>query len=419
MKSLPLSAARALALHAQQLATPYGEEPEPRPGAIAALVERLGAVQVDTLQRVQRSHYLTIWSRLGAYDPDDFDRLIYPRRAQDEAQRLLFEDWYHAACILPFSDYRYRLPLKRRLRKKPANFTQSLLNKQDSDHFLASVLKRIGREGPLAVSDFKSDGKRRGSWWDWRPAKVALEHLFVIGDLMIADRVHFQRYYDLTKRVLPAWVDRRVPSQDATLRHLLARSVRSFGICRPAQAADAVHELGRGRVRPIVESMIEEGVFVPVRVESSDGIDLEMMVHREDRPLLERAADGSLAAARTTFLNPFDSLFWPQGRDEELWGFEQVLEAYKPAAQRRWGYFCLPILHGDRLVGRFDPKLERANGTLRLVALYLEPGVKPDARLIAGVAQALRDFLVFHQATDVVIEKSEPAAFGRKLLAAL
>jgi hypothetical protein len=133
-------------------------------------------------------------------------------------------------------------------------------------------------------------------------------------------------------------------------------------------------------------------------------------------PLLHQAADGALAAQRSTFLSPFDSLFWARDRDEQLWGFRQHLEAYTPAPKRQWGYFCLPILHRDRLVGRFDPKLERQARLLRLKALYLEPGLEPDDELVSDVAGALRDFMCFHQADNLVIERSQPAELGARLL---
>jgi len=158
---------------------------------------------------------------------------------------------------------------------------------------------------------------------------------------------------------------------------------------------------------------------VRIQARLSDGQARDLLVHRDNLALLEQAAAGEVVARRTTFLSPFDSLFWPQRRDQRLWGFRQALEAYKPAPQRQWGYFCLPILHRDRFVGRFDPKLERSSGTLRLKALYLEPGVDLEDDLVAGVAGAMRDFLAFHGASDLVVERSAPEDFGAKLLAAL
>jgi hypothetical protein len=202
-------------------------------------------------------------------------------------------------------------------------------------------------------------------------------------------------------------------------RHTLEQAVRSFGVCRPNRAADYASEIKLTAARPIIEQLLAQGVLREVRARLGDGEIHTLIVHRDNLPLLEQAADGALTAGRTTFLSPFDSLFWPQRRDEVLWGFRKTLEAYKPKAQRRWGYYCLPILHKDRLVGRFDPKLERKAGVLHLRSLYLEPGIEPAPELVADVAAAMRDFLAFHEAHDLVIERSEPAAFGEKLLAAI
>jgi len=409
----PLSAVRALALHAQGLTAANGTESPPTAAAIYDTLERMGCVQIDTLQMVRRSQYLALWSRLGSYDPAVLDGLVYrePRR--------LFEGWLHAACIIPLTEYRYQLPRMRRSRERPSRWSQQRLSQPGMADMLAHVVARIRQEGALRAADFEYQGPKRNSWWDWKPAKTALEYRFAWGDLMIAGRVNFQRLYDLRERVLPDWVDTVEPTRAEMVRHLLISATRVFGICAPNQAADFSHEVQRGEARAAVEALIAAGVLVQVRARLSDGDIQTLMVHRESLPLLQQAADGALAAGRTTFLSPFDNLFWPQGRDEQLWGFRQLLEAYKPAAQREWGYFCLPILHRDRLVGRFDPKLERRDGILRLKTLYLEPGVEPDEPLVQGMAAAMRDFLAFHEARELVIERSQPAAFGPRLLAAL
>jgi uncharacterized protein YcaQ len=156
-------------------------------------------------------------------------------------------------------------------------------------------------------------------------------------------------------------------------------------------------------------------MLVEIQGESLNG-DKTWLVHRDNLPLLQRAADGDVKAERTTFLAPFDSLFWAPDRDQKLWGFRQLLECYKPRAKRVYGYFSFPILHKNRLVGRFDPKLDRKSGVLHLNALYLEPGIEPDDELVAEVATAMRSFLSWHGAENFEIEKSDPAAFGGKLM---
>lgn len=410
--ALPLSAVRTIALHAQGLATPNVKDAAPTLEVIYDMVDRLGCVQIDTLHMVRRAQYVTLWSRLGQYDPADFDRLIY-----DPAERRLFEYWQHAASIIPLTDYRY-YSHKRQHFRNGGGWWPDWSRQPENRALVEAVTGRIRAEGVVRSADFEAPDGKRGSWWDWKPAKHALEFLYNTGDVMIADRVKFQRVYDLRERVLPEWVDMREPALDETQRHHIERAARALGIGEAGHIADYAY-LKRGEGYPMIAELIAEGVLVEITGEVMGGDIRTLVIHRDTLPLVEQAAGGALVAARTTFLNPFDSLFWAKSRDQRLWGFRQSLEAYLPAPKRTWGYYCLPILHRDRLVGRFDPKLDRKKKTLILKALYLEPGVEPAEDLIADVAGALRDFMVWHEATDLVIERSDPAEFGEKLLVML
>lgn len=401
---------RTLALHTQGLAVQESPGPVTR-DRIYEAIGQIGCLQIDTLQMVQRSQYVALWSRLGTYNADDLDALAY-----DPDSRRLFEYWWHAACYLPVEAYRYALPTMRWYQEGGGRRNPAFLDKEGSQDVVEHVLERIHEEGGLRAADFEHDRKERGTWWDWKPAKRALEYLYDRGDLMITNRVNFQRVYDLRERVLPDWVDTSEPTAEEAVRYRLESAVRAMGICQPNQPSDYYSHMKRTEAKPAVEALVGEGVFVEVTATLTDGETHNLIVHRDNLSSLEQAADGALMAGRTTFLSPFDSLFYPQGRDMQLWNFRQVLEAYKPADQREWGYFCLPILHKDRLVGRFDPKLERDTGTLRLKALYLEPGVAPDDELVQAVAAAMTDFMAFHDANDLVIEQSEPGVFGKKVL---
>ncbi len=409
----PLGALRTLALHKQRLTAANGSEDQATADAIYRVVEDLLYVQIDTLHMVQRSQYLVLWSRLGSYDPNDFDRLVF-----QDGERRLFEYWGHAASILPLRDYRYTLPVMRRMREKPGRWWEKWLTETTNLETVEGVLERIRVEGALRAADFEYKGPKTESWWDWKPAKRALEFLFAGGDLMIADRANFQRVYDLRERVLPEWVDTNEPSREEANRYYVEQSVKALGVCRAAQAAEYAY-MKRGDARPFVEALLREGVFVEVEGELHKGQRGSLILHRDNLLLLEQAAEGAIQAERTTFLSPFDSLFWARGRDEDLWGFRQVLESYKREPDRIWGYFCLPILYKDRLVGRFDPKLDRKAGVLHLRALYLEPGIEPEEALVASVAEAMRDFMRFHAAKEMRIEKSDPPDFGKKLAESL
>jgi uncharacterized protein len=412
MNVYPLSAVRTLALHAQGLATPSLKGKTPTLASILKVVGQLGCVQIDTLHLVHRSHYLVLWSRLGAYNPVDFDTLIY-----SQENRQLFEGWQRIASIIPIIDYRYQIPHQNRLKNDPSEGYTRWYNREGLE-LMSMVLERIRQEGELRAADFEYHGPKRGSWWDWKPAKTALEYLFAFGDLMISKRVNFQRAYDLTERVLPAWVDTHPPTIEQRDRYWLEQAALALGIGTAMQISGYSY-YQKSRLKPTLEALMADGELVPVEAELVNGRSNSLLVHRDNLELLQRACDGEIHAEQTTFLSPFDNLFWATGRDEQLWGFRQRLEAYLPAPKRTWGYFCLPILHRDRLVGRFDPKLERKTGVLRIKALYLEQGIRLDEELVNGVAIAMRDFMRFHDASDLAIEKSLPDEFGEKLVEAL
>lgn len=405
----PLAALRATVLHTQLLTTPNGTAPAFIPDTIVRLVTALGYVQIDTLHVVNRAHYVTLWARFGSYAIDDLHRLIYT-----PDQRRLYEGWGHAASIIPLEHYRYHRWRTDRSYSYNPSFRE-WLDKNNNRELVAKTLERIRLEGGLRVGDFEYDGPQRGAWYDWKPPKQALEALFAGGDLMVAERVNnFQRVYDVRERVLPEWVDTTPVAPDEARRFCLEQAAKALGVFEPHHLMLYAY-MRAAPARSLVRALIDEGRLVRIEGESTNGV-RKWMVHRDTLPLLQQAADGELKTERSTFLAPFDSLFWARDRDEMLWGFKQLLECYKPAAERVYGYFCFPILHQNRLVGRFDPKLDRKSDVLHLNALYLEPGVEPDEELVAGVATAMRDFLSWHGATSLRIEKSDPVVFGKKLM---
>lgn len=401
----PLSALRAFVLNIQLLTQPNQGSTTPSPEAMVNLVKRLGYVQIDTLNVVNRSHYVTLWARLGNYSIDDFHKLLYKAN-----QRRLYEGWGHAASIISLEDYRYH-------RWRTNHSAHEWLNKSENRELAAQTLQRIRAEGGLRVSNFEYHGAQRGAWYDWKPPKMALETLFAHGELMVSDRVNFQRVYDLTERVLPEWVDTTPIAPDEGRRFCLEQAAMALGVFEPHHLAWYAHMFSTP-ARPIIKALVAEGVLTKIQGETINGVKT-WLVHRENLPLLQRAADGELKTERTTFLAPFDSLFWAGERDQKLWGFNQLLECYKKPEDRVFGYFCFPILHKDRLVGRFDPRLDRKSGTLHLNALYLDNGIQPDDELVAGIAAAMRDFLSWHNAKELHIQKSNPPWFGEKLMRAL
>jgi uncharacterized protein len=414
MTIYPLTAVRTLALYSQGLVTANDANSTTTLATIQKTVEQLNYVQIDTLNLIQRSQYITLWSRLGSYTPANLDRLIY-----SPEERKLFEGVQTVAAIIPLKDYRHQLPQMDRGRESLIKWYTHWLEQQDNRKILEMVYNRIRDEGALRASDFEYHGPKRGSWWDWKPAKIALEYLFVRGDLMITNRVNFQRVYDLTERVLPAWVDTTPPGLEERDGYWVEQGLIALGICLPTQIAEYAFHMRRAYPKAMGAELLRQGVIVPVQGILADGETHELVLHRDQLKNLQRVADGVISVSRTTFLSFFDSLFWCRGRDMQLWGYQNLLEAYIPAEKRKYGYFCLSILHRDKLVGRFDPKLERKTGLLRVKAIYLEEGVEPDEEDVSGIASAMRDFMRFHQAKELVIERSQPEEFGAKLLKAL
>lgn len=415
----PLYAVLTLAVHAQGLGQSLGRKSEPGLEEIYETIERVGWVQIDTLQVVNRAHYLTLWSRLGSYDTSLLDKLLFDDgNTSPDNRRQLFEYWAHAACIIPLTLYPCFLPRMRSYRQGTNPSYRNWAADPAKQKLVADLLSAIRERGGSRPADFRTGKRSPKSWWNWDETKVAMEHLYNIGELAIANRKNFQRIYDIRDRVLPDWVDKSEPPAAAAHKQLLEMSMRALGVCAPDQVG-SYFKLTPKEARPFVRELIDDGTFIRIQGELADGEAHELLVHREHLPLLDAAADGALRVRRTTFLNHFDSLFRARGRDRAFWGFHQKLECYTPEPKRVWGYFCLPILNKRQLVGRFDPKMERRTGLLRIKALYLEPGVRPSDRLAASVARAMRDFMRFHDATDLVIEHSDPAEFGAKLMSAL
>ncbi|MBK5107927.1 MAG: YcaQ family DNA glycosylase [Anaerolineales bacterium] len=412
-KVYSLAAARTMALHAQNLTEPVQKAAgKIDQELIYQTVSELGCIQIDTLHVVERSQYLVLWSRLGSYEKSDFDRLLY-----DPEKRRLFEGWQHAACFIPLEDFCYQLPRMQSVQQKHIEQSEWLAEPENQE-LIKSVYARINAEGPLRARDFEYDGPKRSGWWDWKPAKNALEYLNAWGDLMITDRVNFQRVYDLRERVLPDWVNDENPGEEQRDRYWLEHGVRRLGICQPLQAADYSY-LRRNYMRGYINDMVAEGIFVEVQVEGSEGSNQLFIIHSQARDILEKADSGEILPRRITFLSPFDNLLWARDRDGQFWNFRALLEAYKPAATREWGYFNMPVLYHDQLIGRIDPKMDRKSGTMLIRGFFLEQDVELHEDLIGGLADAFRSFMDFHQAKDLVFERRKDAKLAKKIAAHL
>ena len=382
--------ARRLAIHCQLLDAnsdlPAGKE------GVARTIDTLGYMQIDTISVVARAHHHGLWARRADYDPE----MLHALQAHD---RRVFEYWGHAASYLPMSDFRYTLPLKEKYRGPPtAKWEKVRLEK--CGHILGPVMERIREEGPLRSQDFDPPpGERRGTWWDWKPAKLALELLFWRGDLMIRERRGFQRVYDLTERVLPAAVDTHMPDDNEMGRFLVRRALRAHGFAPVREIRDHLRGTSLQIINTTVDEMVEAGEIVPVKVESME--DIKQYALPE---MLNEAATFVPPPETVSLLSPFDNLIIQRQRTQQLFNFHYVLECYLPEPKRRYGYFVFTILYADKLVGRFDPKADRKAGVLYVRRLQFEPGFDVSDGFLILFAEKLREYAVMNGCDTIVVE---------------
>jgi uncharacterized protein len=394
-------AARTLLLAAQGLGSP------PRRSAtrddVLDAIRRMGVLQIDSISVVARSPYLVLWSRIGAYDPIWLDELL--------AEGAIFEYWAHAACFVPIEDY----GLYRRLMLDKTDKTRVWM--EAHPEALEHVMGHIRKEGPVRAAEFaRTDGKA-GGWWEWKPEKRALEHLFAAGELMISHRENFHRVYDLRERVLanalPNWEDALAPTELEVRRALALKAVRALGVAVARWVPDYFRTPKKGAVS-LLEELADEGSLLRAEIE-----DEPAYVHPENTQLAEEVLSGRTQSSVTTLLSPFDPVVWDRARASELFLFDYKIEVYTPAAKRRYGYYSLPILHDGALVGRLDAKAHRKEGLFEVKAVHLEPDVAVTKSLVSNVAGALRACAAWHETPEVLVRGMHASEFAVALRSAL
>ena len=393
------------------------------PGRLLRFVEDVGGLQLDSINVLERAHYLTAWSRFGPYERARLDRMVYRRR-------LLFEYWAHAACLVP----RSTLPWWRRamLDYQGRHTGWSTWLKRNS-RLIKEVTDTIRSNGPMSHGEFERGVRRRGrgGWWSWKPVQHALHHLWMTGVVAIHGRQHFQKRYDLLERALPG-VTTEVASVEDFRRWHVERSLHAMGAATEQDLAGYLtfpRFFAAGR-RSGLRSLIDSGDVTEIEVEGHRGRWLVLM---RDLPALRRAERRAAAAATgTTLLSPFDSFLWYRGRISRLFGFDYRIEVYTPQAKRVHGYYTLPILHHGRLVGRVDAKTHRAEGQLEVRHVHFErwlsTQVAPPAAggppldlddTVAGLADALVSLGRFVKADHVILRRVTPGRLRAPLARAL
>ena len=393
--------ARAAALRCQRLAGPPAAGDREK---AAEIIQELGYVQIDTISVVNRAHHHTLWTRLDGYEKDMLHRL-------QSLDRKVFEYWGHAASYLPMRDYRFYTPRMIRHSDPMSKWAKDRLEK--CGHLMDDVLERIRKEGPLGSRDFQSEsGTKRAQWWDWKPAKTALELLFWRGDLMITRRENFHRIYDLTERVLPPGTDTTVPGDAELGRFLVRTALRAHGIATEKSISDHIHAAGRKVIRSALKAMEDSGEIVPATVEGEGGY--YALAGSED--LFEELND----SRRTVhILSPFDNLIIDRRRTEKLFGFSYALECYTPKSRRKYGYFVLPVLMGDGFAARVDARASRKDGVLELESVYLEDDVEDKEGFLSTLASKLWDFARWNLCGSVRLARFEPGRYRELLSSSL
>jgi uncharacterized protein YcaQ len=365
---LSAAAARRIALAAQGLANdrPGGNITA---GHVRRTIDRLGLLQIDSVNVLARAHYLPLFSRLGKYDSGHLDRLAWGRRSQ----RRLFEFWAHEASLLPVDAHPlFRWRMQSHAENSGEGKDKLHVFRREKQAFIEEVRREIADRGPLAASDLSNGGVRRGPWWGWNDGKLALEWLFFAGVVTTATRRgSFERVYDLTERVLPRDVQGLpTPAADEAQRTLLRLSARALGIATETDLRD-YFRLGVADTKARLAELVEAGELLAIDVEGWGKPAYLDPAARQPRRVEARA-----------LLAPFDPLIWERDRTQRIFDFHYRIEIYTPLAKRKHGYYVLPFLLGDQLVARLDLKADRANSSLLVHAAHLEPG--HDAREVAG-----------------------------------
>jgi uncharacterized protein YcaQ len=371
LDSLSIERARRIALAAQGFADP---KPTGRVDRrhLRRVFDRVGVIQIDSVNVLARSHYLPAYARIGPYPQQLLDDMAYRHRE-------LFEYWGHEASLIPMHMY----PLFRwHMARASSGFAWGSMNRmiRERPEYVRAVLDDVRRNGPLAVRDLHDPGERIGTnWgWNWNAGKVAIEYLFWAGEVAAASRVRFERRYDIPERVIaPEALNAPEPTTEEAHRALLDIAARSLGVGTAADIAD-YFRIPMPEARPRIQELVDEGVLVPVEVE---GWRRPAFRHREARtPRSVRAA---------ALLSPFDSLVWFRDRVLRLFGMHYRIGIYTPAHLRTHGYYVLPFLLEDDLVARLDLKSDRRNGVLLVQAAHLEDRGDP-VEVVPPLATELR-----------------------------
>jgi len=385
-----------LALAAQGLlqAQPYGR------GLVGArkAINHIGYVQIDTISVVERAHHHVFYSRVPKFKPAMTNKMLLDGD--------IFEYWVHAAAFLPIVDFRFSLPYKHAIKSGQIHWYRARDKK-----LMSELLTRIRSDGPIRSRDVKTSTKQRAGWWDWKPAKKALEQMYMEGDLMVSDREGFQKTYDLTERVLPSHVNSKMPSMEEFAAHIVNQQLRCHGF---SSIKGMTYQRRNTELRKAVKALVSERLarrtLEQVQVSSGEVYILETGALERPIPPLN---------SRMLILSPFDNSVIQRERLKALFQFDYKLECYVPATKRQYGYFCLPLLYRDEFIGRMDCKAHRKISHLEIRSLYFEQHNFDGDLVIVAFVDAITQFRYFQKCDSVSLTKAHPKHLTQRLRSAL
>lgn len=349
-------------------------------------IEHLGYVQIDTISVVERAHHHILWSRVPDYELSHLNSLV--------GERHIFEYWYHAASYLPMKDYRYALPAMMSVRKGESRY----FNRGDQ-HLMNEILARVRAEGKIRLRDIdKNNKKSLGNWWNTGPGRRAFEQLYMQGDLMICERNGMEKVFDLTERCLPGNIDLSMPTLYEYAQYLFNNTLRAHGAFTWKQLVHLKKNDLKETMRVVLKEQIDTSVVSAIKLENGQTLYVDVAAIEQ-----KVGTDFGLK-----ILSPFDNSLIHRDRLVSLFEFDYRIECYVPAAKRVYGYFCLPILYQDELVGRVDCKAHRSIKELEVISLHLEKTVKNKELFFFELEQELKRFAAFNQCltiNDKVIQR--------------
>jgi uncharacterized protein YcaQ len=366
------------------------------------VIRSIRCVQLDPIGIVARSHLLVAFSRLGPYPTDAWDRLLWDERS-------VFEYWAHSAAIVLTEDFPiHNLLMRRYPTDRYAHSRRTRAWLEENEALRRSMLRRLRAEGPLRSRDFEDSsivGWESGGWTSGRSVERMLDVLWTQGRIMVVGRSGGQKLWAVADGWLPSWTPRARLTQGQVDRRAAEHALRALGVATPKHIEN---HFTRGRYRTLPQalaSLLRSNRIHPVRVVDTEGGGVEWpgrwFVHNDHMQALDAFEHGDGWEPRTVLLSPFDNLICDRVRTRQLFGFDYTMEIYVPAARRRFGYYAMPLLRGDRLVGRVDPAMDRSSGRLTINAVHLEAGIKRSRETTSALNGAIDELAAFLGATSI------------------